>query len=261
MRKLTELNILINNLNIYVLVFVRIAAIIAFNPVMTRNNIPGMVRTGIVFFSTLLLAPLVPVPRAFDSFDLLFCVIREIAVGWLLGYIFNIFFYMLAFVGDILDMQFGLSMAKVMDPGTGVQSAFTGNLINLVFMAYFFVTNSHLVLIKIAVDSYEIIPAGAEGINLYAAASFGINIFTAVFSLAVRLAFPFVATEFILEVGMGILMKLIPQIHIFVINMQFKILLAIVMLFILAKPITVFIENYIIIMFDYMNEALKVLVS
>ena len=168
---------------------------------------------------------------------------------------------MLVFVGDILDMQFGLSMAKVMDPGTGVQSAFTGNLINLVYMAYFFATNSHLVLIKIAVDSYDIIPAGAAGINLSAAASFGITVFTSVFSVAVRLAFPFVAMEFILEIGMGVLMKLIPQIHIFVINMQFKILLAIVTLFILAKPITVFVENYIVIMFDYMKEALNVLVS
>ena len=85
--------------------------------------------------------------------------------------------------------------------------------------------------------------------------------FTSVFNLAVRLVFPFVAAEFILEIGMGILMKLIPQIHIFVINMQFKILLAIIMLFILAKPITVFLENYILIMFDYVNDALYALVS
>lgn len=261
MLQLTELNIIIDNLNIYVLVFVRVAALIAFNPLMARQNVPSMARTGIVFFTTLLLAPLVPIPENMDSSDLVFGIAREIAVGWLMGYIFNIFFYMLAYVGDILDMQFGLSMAKVMDPGTGVQSAFTGNLINLVYMAYFFVTNSHLVLIKLAVDSYNLIPAGAPNINIQAAAVFGINLFTSIFSLAVRLAFPFVATEFILEMGMGVLMKLIPQIHIFVINMQFKILLAIVMLFVLAGPITVFIENYIIILFDYMNEGLAALVS
>lgn len=258
---MTELNIIIDNLYIYVLVFVRIASVFAFNPIMSRKNVPGMVRTGIVFFSTLLLAPLVPIPEKLDTPDLVLGIVREIAVGFLMGYVFNIFFYMLAYVGDILDMQFGLSMAKVMDPGTGVQSAFTGNLINLIYMAYFFVTNSHLVLIKLAVDSYQLIPAGAANINVHAAAVFGINIFTSIFSLAVRLAFPFVATEFILEMGMGILMKLIPQIHIFVINMQFKILLAIVMLFILAKPITVFTENYIIIMFEYMNEGLRALVS
>ena len=128
-------------------------------------------------------------------------------------------------------------------------------------MAYFFVTNSHLVLIKLVIDSYDLIPAGASNINVQAAAGFGIDIFISVFSLAVRLAFPFVAAEFILEMGMGILMKLIPQIHVFVINMQFKILLAITMLFVLAAPITVFVENYIIVMFDNLEEALNVLVS
>ena len=102
---------------------------------------------------------------------------------------------------------------------------------------------------------------GSSVINVQAAAGFGIDIFVSVFSLAVRLAFPFVATEFVLEMGMGILMKLIPQIHVFVINMQFKILLAITMLFVLAAPITTFIENYIIVMFDNLEEALNVLVS
>ncbi len=258
---MTELNIIIDNLYVYVLVFVRIGALIGFNPMLTRKGVPAMVRTGIVFFTTLLLAPLVPVPQKLGSLELAVGIAAEIAVGLVLGYIFNIFFYMLAYVGDILDMQFGLSMAKVMDPGTGVQSAFTGTLINLVYLAYFFVTNSHLVLIKLAIDSYDLIPAGAANINLQAAASFGIDVFISVFSLAVRLAFPFVAAEFILEMGMGILMKLIPQIHVFVINMQFKILLAIVMLFALASPITVFVENYIIVMFDNLGEALKVLAS
>ncbi|MBR3024000.1 MAG: flagellar biosynthetic protein FliR [Oscillospiraceae bacterium] len=258
---MTELNIIIDNLYIYVLVFVRFAVLIGFNPVITRKGVPAMARTGIVFFATVLLAPLVPVPAHMDTADLALGIAAEIIVGLFLGYIFNIFFYMLAYVGDILDMQFGLSMAKVMDPGTGVQSAFTGNLINLVYMAYFFVTNSHLVLIKLVIDSYDLIPAGASNINVQAAAGFGIDIFISVFSLAVRLAFPFVAAEFILEMGMGILMKLIPQIHVFVINMQFKILLAITMLFVLAAPITVFVENYIIVMFDNLEEALNVLVS
>lgn len=260
---MTELNIIIDNIYMYVLVFVRLAAIIAFNPMLARKNIPAMVRTGIIFFATVLLTPSVPIPAGLENnaLDIVVCIVREMAVGWLLGYVANIFLYMLAYVGDILDMQFGLSMAKVMDPGTGVQSAFTGNFINLIYMAYFFVTDSHLVFIRMAVESYRMIPAGAANIDIYGAASFGITVFTSIFNLAIRLVFPFVAAEFILEMGMGILMKLIPQIHVFVINMQFKILLAIIMLFVLAKPITVFLENYIFIMFDYMSEAMKSIAS
>lgn len=260
---LTELNIAIDNVYMYILVFVRLAGIIVFNPMFSRNNVPTMVKTGIIIGATVLLTPSVQIPAGYenDGFELILCIIRELAVGWLLGYVFNIFFYMLAFVGDILDMQFGFSMAKVLDPGTGIQSAFAGKLIDMIFLGYFFVTNTHLVLIKTIVYSYNLIPAGAANINIHAAAGFGIDIFTSAFSMAVRLLFPFVAMEFVLELGMGILMKLIPQIHIFVINMQFKILLAIAMLFILARPITVFTENYILSIVDNLQSAIKTLVS
>lgn len=258
-----ELNIVIENSYMYMLVFVRLAAIIIFNPIFSRNNIPTMLKTGLIMGATILLTPVIPIPEGYDNnaMDLILCIIREIAVGWLLGYVLNIFFYMLSFVGDALDMQFGLSMAKVMDPGTGIESAFSGNLINLIFMVYIFITNSHLALIQIVVSSYELIPAGAANINISSAVEFGIDIFTTAFSLAVRLAFPFIAVEIVLEIGMGILMKLIPQIHIFVINMQFKILAAIIMLLIMAKPITVFIENYIIIMLENLKNALTSAVS
>lgn len=121
----------------------------------------------------------------------------------------------------------------------------------------FFATNSHLVLIELAVSSYDLFSVGAGGLSLLSAAEFAVDIFGAVFGLALRLAIPFIAVEFILEISMGILMKLIPQIHVFVIEFQFKILLAILLLYVLANPISVFIDNYILIMFDYMHDALQ----
>ena len=82
---MTELNIIIDNLYIYVLVFVRFAVLIGFNPVITRKGVPAMVRTGIVFFATVLLAPLVPVPAHMDTADLALGIAAEIIVGLLLG--------------------------------------------------------------------------------------------------------------------------------------------------------------------------------
>ena len=85
--------------------------------------------------------------------------------------------------------------------------------------------------------------------------------FSSVFLLALRLALPYVAAEFILEICLGILMKLIPQIHVFVIQMQGKILLAIILLLALSVPMTQFIDNYIAEMFNSMNGALKALIK
>ena len=63
-----------------------------------------------------------------------------------------------------------------------------------------------------------------------------------------------------MELSLGILMKLIPQSHVFVIQMQGKILLALILLISLSIPMTRFIDNYIVKMFDSMNNALGSLI-
>lgn len=254
-----ELSLILNNIDLYMLVFARMAGIILFNPLLSRNSIPAALRTAIAFGVTILITPMVPIPAGYDSgaIDFLLYFGKEIFIGFLLGYVFNVFYYMLITAGDILDMNFGFAMAKIFDPATNIQSAFTANILNLLFILYFFATNSHLVLIELAVSSYDLFSVGAGGLSLLSAAEFAVDIFGAVFGLALRLAIPFIAVEFILEISMGILMKLIPQIHVFVIEFQFKILLAILLLYVLANPISVFIDNYILIIFDYMHDALQ----
>lgn len=253
-----ELSLLLTNIDIYMLVFARMAGIILFNPLLSRNTIPAVLRTVIAFGITILIAPMVPLPESYDSgmFDFLLYFGKEIFIGFLLGYVFNIFYYMLITAGDILDISFGFAMAKMFDPATNIQSAFTANIMNLLFILYFFATDSHLILIQTAVQSYELFSIGVEGLSLSSACEFAVDVFANAFNLAMRLGFPFIAVEFILEISMGILMKLIPQIHVFVIEYQFKILLALILLFVLANPISIFIDNYIIIMFDNINEAL-----
>lgn len=254
-----EITLVLTNIDLYVLVFARIAGIIVFNPLLSRNQIPAIMRTVIAFALTVLITPMVPMPENYGSamHEFLLYFAKEMFIGFLIGYVFNVFYYMLVTAGDILDMTFGFAMAKVFDPATNIQSAYTANVINLIFILYFFVTNSHLVLIESAIQSYELFGIGAEGINIYSAAEYAVSIFGSIFELAMKLAFPFMAVEFILEVSMGILMKLIPQIHVFVIEFQFKIILALVLLMTLAGPIAVFIDNYILIMFDKIYEAFK----
>ena len=82
------------------------------------------------------------------------------------------------------------------------------------------------------------------------------KIFTDVFLLAIRLAMPFVAMEFVLEVGMGILMRFVPQIQVFSINFQLKQGLAFIMLFLFAPFVGSFMDNYLIVMLETMQNVL-----
>lgn len=258
---MAELNVNFDNLHLYIFVFVRMAAIIVLNPVFSRQSIPAVAKTGLIALLTIIITPYIEVPALTTTMiDFLICIAKEFFIGFLLTFVFNIYYYMLMFAADLMDTQFGLSMAKMMNPQTNIQSATTGNLLNVVFMLYFFVTNSHLVLIGTAVGSYEAVPAGLTAIDIMGSCTFVIELFSSVFVLALRLALPYVAAEFVLELCLGLLMKLVPQIHAFVIHMQGKIILGLILLLALSIPMINFIDNYITKMLGSMNQALGSLI-
>lgn len=113
-----------------------------------------------------------------------------------------------------------------------------------VLFLYFFATGCHLLTVKLFAYTYEVIPVGAARLVTQDIAWYLVSIFGSVFLMVIKLALPFVAAEFVLEVSMGVLMKLIPQIHVFVINIQSKILLGILLMMLFARPIGAFIDSY-----------------
>lgn len=245
-------------LHLYVLVFARMAGMILFNPLLSRRNIPSRFKVGLVLGLTLLVTPTVDglAIADYSTLDLLFGLCKELFAGLVCGFVFQIFYYMLLFAGDFMDVEFGLSMAKVFDPGTNIQMSVSGNLLNILFALYIFATNSHLLLVRIFLTSYHILPVGAGTVVLADVSGFMLDLFVGAFSMAVRLTLPFAAAEFVAEIAMGVLMKLIPQINVFVINMQLKMFLGLFLLLVFASPVSSFMDNYLRVMFENIENAL-----
>lgn len=234
------------------------AGMILLNPLFSRRNVPTPVRMGLVFFLTILVAPTLPAVAPMGDFAMIIAMMRELIIGFVFGYIFQTFYYMLFFVGDFLDTEFGMSMAKVFDPGTNIQMSVTSNFLTTFFILYIFLTDSHLVLIDLFARSFVALPAGGS-LAINATVEFCINLFIGVFSLAFRLVLPFAVAEFTLEAAMGVLMKIIPQIHIFVINFQLKLILGMIMLILCAPVIGSFLDNYIVVMLDSIQQSMSIL--
>ena len=60
-----------------------------------------------------------------------------------------------------------------------------------------------------------------------------------------QFAFPILVAEIVCEVGVGILMKTIPQINVFVINIQAKVLIGILILLMMFVPMGEFIKDLV----------------
>lgn len=58
--------------------------------------------------------------------------------------------------------------------------------------------------------------------------------------LSVKLCLPILVAELLGQVGMGVLMKVIPQINVFAINIEFKVIVGLSMLYIMIAPISEF---------------------
>ena len=85
-----------------------------------------------------------------------------------------------------------------------------------------------------------------------------VDIFAQCVVLAIKLSFPLIAFEFIMQVGVGILTKITPQINLFVLSIQLKLAVGFALLVFLVSPIGSYIGNMIATMMSTLEDVLRV---
>jgi flagellar biosynthetic protein FliR len=252
------MNVLFEELTALLLVFARMSGMILFNPLLARRNVPTQLRMVFILSLSILIAPTLDTSRilSFSDIDYVLALFMELLTGLIAGFVFQLFYNMLLFAGDFLDFEFGISMARVFDPGSNIQMSISGTFLTVIFVLYIFATDSHLELIRIFASSYRIIPLGVSSVDPNIGMFF-VDLFSGLFMLAIKVVLPFLVAQVTLEAAMGILMKLIPQITVFVINIQLKLLLGLGLLFLFAVPISRFLDNYLAVLFQSMSNALS----
>lgn len=234
----------IAQLTLFSLILMRMSGFILFNPILGRRNIPARVKAGFIFILTLAVYSfsIEEVVEAGSTLEFMLLLIKEFMAGYVVGLVMHLFFFIVSFAGYIIDFQMGLSMATVYDPQSNAQMPVTGSLYQTWLILLFFAVDGHLALIRILLTSAEIVPYGGivftEGLALKI-----IDIFVQCVGMGIRLAMPMMAAEFLIEMGVGILNKVVPQISIFVINIQMKLIVGTGLLVLLFAPTGEFIEK------------------
>ena len=158
---------------------------------------------------------------------------------FLLGMAVNFYFYIPQLAGSMIDTQMGMTMNQMYDPGTSSSMSVSGQILNVLMTLLFFAGGGHYTLLRIFLTSEEIVPLGAVSIGV-PAFQFMLELFVECTVLAVKLCMPILAAELIAQVGMGVLMKVIPQINVFAINIELKVIVGLALLFMLMIPFSEF---------------------
>ena len=115
----------------------------------------------------------------------------------------------------------------------------SGMLLNTLMLLLFFAGNGHHTLLRIMLTSQEVVAFGAVTLGTEAVNAM-LELFVECTILAVKLCMPILAAELIGQLGMGILMKVIPQINVFSINIELKVLIGLALLLLLTAPFSEF---------------------
>lgn len=216
----------------------RMSGFVLFNPILGRRNIPSIFRAGLVLvLSVCVLSTAgqgaVAVPAT--TTELVMRLLLELALGFLLGMVVNFFFYIPQLAGEVIDTQMGMTMNQIYDATAQANMSVSGVLLNVLMTLFFFAANGHHTLLRILLTSGDLVPYGAAVLSTQAA-QLMLELFVECTVLAVKLAMPVLAAELVGQIGMGVLMKVIPQINVFAINIDVKVLIGLGLMFVLIAP-------------------------
>lgn len=244
-------------LTLFLFITIRVSGFILFNPILGRNNVPAMAQAGIILILSVYVISFTPgeVPIPNGILELALRLMLEMFMGFLLGMVVSFFFYIPQLAGSMIDTQMGMTMNQIYDAGSQANLSVSGLLLNVLMTLLFFAGGGHLTLLRIFLTSEQIVPYGMVSIGL-PAYNLLLELFVECTILAVKLCMPILAAELIAQVGMGILMKVIPQINVFAINIELKVIVGLALLLVLIAPFSEFLLEAEAAMLNHLGEVL-----
>jgi len=217
---------------LFIVVLARFGGLMVSAPVLGSRNFPVIPKVGLAATLAMIVTPLLPslgepLPDSVTALSMI--AASELLIGLMIGFVMTIFFAALQVAGQLIDMLSGFALMNVFNPAVGSQVPVFGFFLYLIAVLYMFVLNLHLVILRALVVSFDRIPAGGFVMNpelLGQVTVWG----TSMFSVGLVIAAPIAGTLLIAYATMGLLSRLVPQIHIFVVGFPLTIAMALTLM-------------------------------
>lgn len=216
-----------------VLVFTRLTAFMASCPVFSMREIPTVVKAGLGFVTALALYPLAAqygptLPPLDNTLALILAVAREAGVGLGLGILTSFVFTGIRVAGQFLGIQMGFAISEMVDPGSS-RNAIISEMLWMLGLVFFVSMNGHYILVSALARSFELVPLGVAVAQMKTALVVA-ECFAGMFLIAIKIAAPLMGVLLVTDLTLGLLVRMVPQINVFMLGFPFKILMGILTL-------------------------------
>ena len=233
------------DLEYFLLVLVRISCFVYVAPFFSMSNVPRRVKIGFSLFFAYLIYHAVDHNEVVYNSLLGFAVIvmKEALTGFLIGWGAQICTTVTSFAGSIADMEIGLSMVSLIDPTTREQATFTGVLYQYMFTLFMIISGLYQYLLGALVDTFTLIPINGAVFKSEALMESVLMFLGDYIVIGFRIILPIFCAMIFLNCVLGVLAKVSPQLNMFAVGMQLKVLVGLGILFLSMRMLPALADN------------------
>ena len=222
------------------LVFARIGSLAMLFPLIGERFVPMRIRLVLALFLALLLTPgLKPLfSSVLSTPDRLIPIfLGEVLIGLIIGLIMRMIMAICDLASQFITQSLGLSLGEVLNPNMGFATPVLGTFLTLLMLVSFFAIDGHHAVISAMSESYRALPP-AQPIELGDFSQLALATLTHAFDVALKIAAPFIFFGILINLGLGLISKLMPMVPITFLAIPVSVLVGLFILFLLVDPIT-----------------------
>lgn len=182
--------------------------------------------------------------------------VQQILIGIALGFTMQFAFAAVRTAGEIIGLQMGLSFATFVDPASHLNMPVLARIMDMLALLLFLTFNGHLWLISLLADTFHTLPIGGEPLNSNAFLALT-KAGSLIFLNGLMLALPLITLLLTLNLALGLLNRMAPQLSIFVIGFPLTLTVGISLMAALMPLIAPFCEHLFSEMFNLLADIIS----
>jgi len=199
----------------WLMVFLRVSAMLAVFPVFSSSNFPVQLRLALGALLSLLVGVTLPAaPMAQDLWGLAGQMAMEICVGLMLGFASRMIFVSLQIAGAILGVEIGVSMPSGLNPMSDSMMTAPGTILYYLAVMLWLTLDMHHWMLVGFQRTYSYLPVGGAHLSQVFLTDMVART-SGIFVVALQLSAPMMAISFIISLVFTVLGRAVPQMNVF----------------------------------------------
>jgi flagellar biosynthetic protein FliR len=141
-------------------------------------------------------------------------VIRELAIGLMIGALLRLFLGALTTTGELISLQTTLAFAQTTNPLQASPATTISTFLTILGITLVFDTDLHRMFLSAIAHSYTLFPS-SKALPVGDAGALAIRTVGSTFALAVQLAAPILVFALVFNIAAGLIGRVMPQFQIF----------------------------------------------